>query len=183
MMFDKLPSLLRRFAVDDEAVVAVEFAIVAPVMVAILVAIVQIGGHIIERSAAERAATELLHIATQYDNTGPNGNEETAFERSFEAMARVRNQDNYRVYITHFERDTGIADEKWTVTLGNWTKDSVLESGGSLASTNAAALIPNEGDAIVTVEVYRRNPRFDLSYLLDGSSSTTIETARYGLTR
>ncbi|GAB5388710.1 MAG: hypothetical protein Alpg2KO_16780 [Alphaproteobacteria bacterium] len=182
-MSNRLIQLLSSLRRDEQGVVAVEFAIVAPVLISILLGIVLIGGHIIERSAAERAAIELLHLSTQFDNTGPSSNEETALQNAFEVMARESDADNYRVIITHFERDLGVADEKWTHEFGTWSRSSNVESGGVLDVSSAAALIPNNGDGLVSVEVYRRNLRFDLSRFINGGDATTIETIRYGLTR
>lgn len=179
LFLKKTANFYRKFCHKTEAVVAIEFAFIAPLLVLIFSGIIAFGGNIIERHTQERGLIEVTAMAafiSENSSPLPSGYE-AGLRRTFEDSVWGLNDADYEIIIQRFDRDpTGVdASRVWKVTFGSLANSGsqIIDGSDNLSDTNLRDLLKEAGDALVTVELYRENYNFDISQFLDGNQSTT----------
>lgn len=158
---------LQRFRRDERGVVMVEFAIAAPVLVIMVMAVVRIGGFLLERMAVERATSEVAAIAAHLPATDPETSQKSGLDRIFQGVGFAPPKADYRVIVQSFTNDGSGYPADWTapVTLGDLDANSRVTSGGMLSEAGLRGAMP-ENSRWLVIESFRRNFRFSLDYFI-----------------
>ena len=163
-------SLVRRlqsFRRDERGVVMVEFAIAAPVLVIMVMAVVRIGGFLLERMAVERATSEVAAIAAHLPATEPDTAQKNGLDRIFRGVGFAPPEADYRVIVQSFTNNGAGYPADWSapVSLGDLAADSRVTSGGMLSEPGLRGAMPQDSRWLV-IESFRRNFRFSLDYFI-----------------
>lgn len=160
LFIDGLPGLLRRFCVDRRGFSAVEFAMIAPLMITIYLGSVEVTQGVAVSRKTTLVARTVADLVAQ--DTNVNNADMSDILAASAAVASPYSTSNLKVTVSSVKIDaSGRATIDWSDSL-NGTARAV----GSAVTLNAALAVPNS--SLIWGEVtYNYKPMF--GWVLTGS--------------
>ena len=147
---------LRRFALDQSAVSAVEFALVAPVLLLLSLGTVEVGRFALLALKLQHAATTLADLATREEELSA-ATLDGLFAATRHVTAPFDLEGNGLVVVTGVSAEDGEgATVSWQRSRGDLEVESEVGSVGAAARL-PAELTVDDGETVVSAEVFFRH--------------------------
>lgn len=148
-----------RLGRDASGAVVIEFAIVLPLLAAILLFLAQTGEFQLERLASTRAVSNGVMIAAAGASEGATPSQiANAVDSAIRAVAREGSSEDYRLYVRAVRIQSSGAVELWAQQRGSLEAPAqVVVAGGILTLPQPVSL--EAGDRVFIVEFFRRHGR------------------------
>lgn len=149
--------LFRRFAKDNSAIAAVEFAMILPVFILLTMGCFEVTRLVLIHQKMARAAASMADLVAQSDDplTMPQLND--LYQAAFNLMSPYDLQGNGRVIVSSLMNTAGAAQPKieWQrLSPGAMSAISHFGGEGATASGLPAGLVVRPEDDVIVAEVF-----------------------------
>lgn len=120
---DRLPGNLRRFRKDNEGVAALEFAIIAPILVLLFLGTIEISLAVAVDRKVSRVSSAVADLITQQPDEFDTDTLDSIFEISSQIMYPY--DDGVEIVVSGLKIDNGVARVEWSRGYGGGSKRSV----------------------------------------------------------
>lgn len=168
---NRIRALFLRFLSCAGGVAGIEFAVLAPLFMVMMLAMVQFGALSLGRLSFERALDASMTVGTSLDKAGEStAATPAAVVAAFQASSSSPTAPNFRLIVRRVQIVAGTATEVWVASAGSlpMNDDHAVVSGAVPLPAGTTLL---EGESLYTGQSCRR---FGWSYL--SSASTACST-------
>jgi Flp pilus assembly protein TadG len=161
---------LRRFAKDQRGVAAVEFGLVLPIVLLLLLGCYEVPRLVLIHQKVARVASGVADLVSQADEPMTYAQVQDVYSAAGAMM------DPYEIVADGAVIITSINNTDGTGGKITWQRRNGSESAGSLVGTAAgqtptlpAGLMPDQGESVLVAEVYFNYTPIFASLIYDGS--------------
>lgn len=123
---DRLPGNLRRFRKDNKGVAALEFAIIAPILVLLFLGTIEISLAVSVDRKVSRVSSAVADLITQQPDDFDKATLDSIFEISSRVMYPYNDPNNpVEIVVSGLKIDNGVAKVEWSRGHGGGIKRSV----------------------------------------------------------
>jgi len=175
-LLDRLPAPLRRFAGSEQGVTAVEFALVLPVFLLIMLGCLEVPRFVMVYQKIARTSSGVADLVAQADEPITGNQVQDIFIAGATMMQPYDVINNGKIYVSSINNPTG------TIEL-SWQRDNFGKMGSGSNLTNPATALPVTlrpavGEEVLAAEVFFRYEPIFPTLIYEGSDLYMVSYTR-----